>query len=80
GTGVVSAAHAIFTVHEYDPQYLLGVKESVQRTEMLVLHDEEGVFVIRYDALRRDFVRYRRFFVKMLDTLELAVVEKPPPE
>ena len=70
-----TASHAVFTTHQYDPQYLLGAKQAVLATEMLVLHDVEGVFVIRYEAEQGDYRRYRRVYERFLGSLVLAVAE-----
>lgn len=71
------ASHVVFTTHEYSPEYLLGVKKEVIRTELLLLPDEQGIFLIRYDAAVRDFARQRKVFVRMLDSLTLAYFEAP---
>lgn len=73
-----AAAHVTFTEHEYDPEYLLGSKSAVRRTELSAINDEQGVFVIRYEALRGDFEAYRPVFLRVLDSLTLAFVDPPP--
>ena len=70
-----TAAHVVYTTHQYDPQYLLGAKQEVLTTELLMLPDLEGVFVVRYEAAQDDFWRYRRVYERFLESLVLAVAE-----
>lgn len=72
------AARVIYTEHEYDPEYLLGAKSAVRRTELAVLPDEQGVFVIRYEALLGDFERHRATYLRFRDSLTLAFVDPAP--
>ncbi|TPW19509.1 MAG: hypothetical protein FD126_2613 [Elusimicrobia bacterium] len=75
-----SAHHVIFTEHEYDPEYLLGAKSAVRKTELTVLPDEQGVFVIRYEGLRGEFEKHRPSYLRFLESLTLAIVDPPPVE
>ncbi|MBI3298500.1 MAG: hypothetical protein HYZ75_10075 [Elusimicrobia bacterium] len=72
-----AAAHVVFTTHEYSPEYLLGVKVAVARTELFMLPDAQGIFLIRYDAPVGEFARHRRVLERLLDSLTLAIFETP---
>ena len=75
-----TASRAVFTSHEYAPEYLLGVKKEVIRTELIVLPDEQGLFLFRYEAALRDFEPHRRVFRRLLESLTLAYFEAPVEE
>lgn len=74
------AQHVIYTEHHYDPEVLLGERSTVRKVELLVHPDEQGVFLIRYEGLRRDFERHRGAFLRMLESLTLAFADPPPAE
>lgn len=74
------AHHVVFTDHVYDPEYLLGARSAVRRTELAVIPDEQGVFVVRYEGLLGDFNHHRASFYRMLQSMTMAFVDPPPPE
>ncbi|MBI5596603.1 MAG: hypothetical protein HY928_10985 [Elusimicrobia bacterium] len=71
------ASHTVYTTHTYDPEYLLGAKSDVGMTEVFMLPDDQGIFLIRYEAPRRWFHRYRSVFTRFLESLALAVYSEP---
>ena len=63
---------ARFTGYVYGQEYLLGQKVEVEKTEMVMAADPDGLYVIRYETGRENFIRFHRVLEAFLRSLVLA--------
>lgn len=72
------ASRVFFTTYEYDSEYLIGEKMDVLYTELILIPDPEGIYVIRFESLRSRFGRYRKgVFRPFLKSLTLPELKQP---
>lgn len=66
------ASLARFTSYGYDPTGLLGERRQLLTTELILVPDPKGIYVIRFEAARRDSRRLRPLFGAFLASLLLS--------
>lgn len=67
-----TASVARFTTYDYSPEFLLGEVVNVLYTELVLVPDPAGIYVIRYEAPKESFFRFYRVQASMLQTMTLA--------
>jgi opacity protein-like surface antigen len=65
-----------WTTYRYTPGTRLGERKEVNLTQMLHIADPQGVYIVAYEASRRNFPTYHGVFKKMLKTLTLPELGK----
>lgn len=71
-----TASRAVYTSYRYHPEYLLGEQVQTRMTDHIMIPDEEGIYVVRYEADRRHFFRFHHVLERMLKTLVLLEPRK----
>jgi len=67
-----TASVARFTTFDYSPEFLLGEVVKVLYTELILVPDPAGIYLIRYEAPKDQFFRFYRVQERMLESLTLA--------
>jgi len=63
---------ARFTTYDYAPEYMLGESYKVLMTEMTMIPDPAGVYVLRYEAPRRYFSKFYKVQKEFINSLAVA--------
>jgi hypothetical protein len=67
-----TASVARFTTYNYSPEFLLGEKVDVLYTEMIMVPDPAGLYLLKYEAQKDRFFKYYRVQKELLRTMTLA--------
>ncbi len=67
-----TASAARFTTYNYSPEFLLGESVKILKTEMTMVPDQAGVYIIRYEAPAGNFHRFYGVHEKFIESLILA--------
>lgn len=67
-----TASIARFTTYNYAPEFLLGESVKVLYTEMTMIPDPAGVYILRYEAPKKYFFKFHRVHRELMQSLTLA--------
>jgi len=71
-----TASRVRFTTYRYDPEYMLGAKADISYTELTMMEDPDGVYLIRLHAPKDRFDRIYPDYEEFLKSLTLAAPRK----
>jgi hypothetical protein len=72
-----TASRVRFTSYRYDTEYLLGTRATVSYTEITMVPDPDGLYVVRVDAPK---TRFERLYIDIEDMFKTLVLAEPRKE
>lgn len=67
-----TASVARFTTFNYSPEFLLGESVKILQTEVTMVPDQAGIYIMRYEAPKRNFFRFYKVQQEFMKSLVLA--------